>query len=386
MSGSGRRTLYQIIEPGVASSAAASAFTRLSVVAILASVGAAVASTVPSLTTNLRANLILVEYFAGVFFVLEYAARLWAAAEHPLYSRVGRPWRAALRYGATPLMVLDAAGLVALILFIVAPDARGTILLFQVMRFFRLARYSPALATVGRVLAAEGRVLLATGLVGLGMLLVSSTVMYLLENTAQPDKFASIPDAMYWAMVTLATVGYGDVVPITPAGKFASGGVIVAGLIFFALPIAIIATSFLTEMRRRDFIINYGMVAKVPLFATLDAVAISELAGMLKARKVPREATIMRKGETGESMFFIAQGQVEVTVPDGAVTLKEGDFLGEIALLGKTRRTATITATQPCELLVLDAGDLTRLMEQNPQVEATLRAAIAQRKAMLKLG
>ena len=72
--------------------------------------------------------------------------------------------------------------------------------------------------------------------------------MYLLEQGAQPDRFASIPQAMYWAIVTLATVGYGDVVPVTDPGKIAAGVVIIAGLIFFALPIAIIATSFLAEI------------------------------------------------------------------------------------------------------------------------------------------
>jgi voltage-gated potassium channel len=234
------------------------------------------------------------------------------------------------------------------------------------------------------VLANEWRALMATGMIGLGMLLVAATAMYLLEHAAQPGRFASIPDAMYWAIVTLATVGYGDVVPVTPMGKVAAGAAIVAGLIFFALPIAIIATSFIAEMRRRDFIINYGMVARVPLFSTLDAVAISELAGMLKARKVPRDAIILRKGERGESMFFIGQGEVEVIVPDGTVRLREGDFFGEIAVLGRTRRTATVIARQPCELLVLDAADVLKVMEQNPQVETALRDAIATRQATHK--
>jgi voltage-gated potassium channel len=95
------------------------------------------------------------------------------------------------------------------------------------------------------------------------------------------------------------------------------------------------------------------MVARVPLFSTLDAVAVSEIASMLKARKVPRDAIILRKGDKGESMFFIGHGEVEVIVPDGSVSLREGDFFGEMAVLGKTRRTATVIARQPCELLAL---------------------------------
>ena len=383
MSGRLRRFVYEIIEPGVRNATASHLFNRLSFTIILVSVGCAVMSTMPSLSEIVRTNLTNAEYYAGAFFLFEYGLRLWTAAEHPLYVRAG-PWRGALIYAMTPLMVLDAAGLVPLVLYVVAPDAHAAILLFQILRFFRLSRYSPALATVGRVLAAEWRALMATGMIGLGMLLVSATIMYLLENAAQPVHFASIPDAMYWAMVTLATVGYGDVVPVTPAGKIAAGAVIIAGLIFFALPIAIIATSFLAEMRRRDFIINYSMVARVPLFSTLDAVAVSELASMLKARKVPRDAVIIRKGEKGETMFFIAHGQVEVIVPDGSVKLNEGDFFGEIAVLGKTRRTATVIARRPCELLALDAADVHKLMEQNPQVEAALQEVIALRQAAHK--
>ncbi len=378
-----RRAVYQVIEPGVRNRPATRLFTKLCFAVILLSVIVAVASTMPALTAPARANLIDAEYIVGAFFLAEYGLRLWTAAEHPLYAQ-GGSWRGALAYALTPLMVLDLAGLVPLALQIVMPEAQGAILLFQVLRFFRLSRYSPALATVGRVLATEWRALAATGMIGLGMLLVAATIMYLLENAAQPERFASIPDAMYWAIVTLATVGYGDVVPVTPGGKIAAGGVIVAGLVFFALPIAIIATSFLAEMRRRDFIINYSMVARVPLFASLDAVAVSELASLLKARKVPRDAVIMRKGDKGESMFFIAEGMVEVVTPDGSVKLQEGDFFGEIAVLGKTRRTATVIARQPCELLVLDAADLLKLIEQNAQVEATLREAVAMRQAKLQ--
>lgn len=378
-----RHIAYGIVEPGVGNAAAASLFNRLSIIAILVSIGCVVVSTMPTLTASLRADLAEVLHITGAYFLFEYALRLWAAAEHPLFSRSG-PWFGTLKYALTPLMAIDALGLVPLVLAVVTPDAHAAIMMFQILRFFRLARYSPALATVGRVLAAEWRNLMAAGLVGLGMLLISATAMYLLENAAQPEKFASIPDAMYWAMVTLATVGYGDVVPITPAGKAVAGFVIIAGLVFFALPVAIIATSFLAEMRRRDFIINYGMVARVPLFSSLDAGAVSELASMLKARKVPRDAVIIREGDTGESMFFIAQGLVEVVVPGGPISLRDGDFFGEIAILGKVRRTATVVAKRPCELLVLDATDLNKLMEQNPQVETALRDVIAARKAINK--
>jgi voltage-gated potassium channel len=379
MRGSLRRIAYDIVEPGSKPDGIALAFDRLSIVVILASIACAIVATEPSLDPGWQRELRISEYGFGTFFTIEYLLRLWTAVEDPLLCTLGR-WRSRLALAVQPMLILDLLGVLPFVLLLVAPQRHETILMLQVIRFFRLARYSPALATVGRVLVSEWRPLGASGVIGLGMLLVAGTLMHLIEHEAQPDRFGSVPAAMYWAVVTLATVGYGDVVPVTPLGKIATGGVIVAGLIFFALPVAIIATGFLAEIRRRDFIISYSMVARVPLFSTLDAAAISELASMLKARKLPRDAVIIRKGDEAESMFFIANGEVEVVLPDRSVHLHQGDFFGEMAVLGRTKRNATVIARQPCELLVLDAADVLKFMEQNPRVEAAVRAAMATRQ------
>jgi len=277
-------------------------------------------------------------------------------------------------------MLLDAAGVVPFILLLVRPEASAPILIFQVLRFFRLARYSPALATVGRVLSNEWRPLVAAGLIGLGLLLVAATGMYLIEHDVQPQSLGSIPAAMYWAVVTVVTVGYGDVVPITPLGKLFTGFVMLCGLIFFALPVAIIATGFLAEIRRRDFIVNYGMIARVPAFAELDGAALAELVSLLKARKFPSDTIIIRKGDEGDSMYFIASGEVEVVLPRQSIRLQEGDFFGEVAVLGRVKRTATVIARRNSELLVLDAADVVKFMEQNPRVETILREAMTARQ------
>jgi voltage-gated potassium channel len=101
---------------------------------------------------------------------------------------------------------------------------------------------------------------------------------------------------------------------------------------------------------------------------------------MLKARKVPRDAVIIRKGDEAESMYFIASGEVEVVLPDRTVPLYQGDFFGEMAVLGRTKRTATVIAKRSCELLVLDAGDVLKFMEHNPRVEAAVHEAMAARR------
>jgi voltage-gated potassium channel len=372
-----RHRVYEVIEPGIKRDTLARCFEILAILIIVVSVTGAVCSTVPDLGPAFREELYIGELTCGWFFLLEYAARLWTTAEHPVFG--GRSGRGVLAHMLTPLMLLDALGLVPLLLTLARPQAAAPILIFQVLRFFRLARYSPALATVGRVLTSEWRPLLAAGLIGLGLLLVAATGMYLIEHDVQPQSLGSIPQAMYWAVVTVVTVGYGDVVPITPWGKVFTGFVMLGGLIFFALPVAIIATGFLAEIRRRDFIVNYGMVARVPAFAGLDGAALSELVSLLRARKFPPHTIIIRKGDEGDSMYFIASGEVEVVLPHSIVVLQEGDFFGEVAILGRIKRTATVIARRPSELLVLDAADVVKFMDQNPRVAGVLREKMAER-------
>jgi len=375
-----RRRTYEIIEPGVKSDRLAYLFERIAIVIILASVAGAAFSTVGELDPDVKRGLFVAEIAYSAFFAAEYALRLWTAPEHPIFG--GASGLGVQAFLLTPLLLLDALGLVPILLLLVAPEATGAILVFQILRFFRLARYSPALATVGRVLVNEWRPLVASGMIGFGLLLIAATGMYLIEHEVQPARFGSIIAAMYWAVVTVVTVGYGDVVPLTPLGKLFTGFVVIGGLIFFALPVAIIATGFLAEIRRRDFIVNYGMVARVPAFAGLDAAALSELVSMLRARRLPRDSIIIRKGDEGDSMYFIASGEVEVVLPKNSVRLGEGEFFGEVAVLGRVKRTATVIARNTCELLVLDAADVIKFMEQNPRVEAILRETMALRHSV----
>ena len=375
-----RHRVYEIIEPGIKRDSMALWFERASILIILASVAGAVGSTVPGLDPGTLADLRNGEIAFGLFFLIEYVARLWTAPEHPVFG--GERGHGLVAYIVTPLMLLDVAGCLPLLVLITRPQATSLILILQVLRFFRLARYSPALTTVGRVLTNEWRPLMAAGLIGLGLLLVAATGMYLIEHDVQPDKLGSIPAAMYWAVVTVVTVGYGDIVPITPLGKLFTGFVMLCGLIFFALPVAIIATGFLAEIRRRDFIVNYGMIERVPAFAGLDGAALAELVSLLRARKFPPDTIIIRKGDEGDSMYFIASGEVEVVLPQSTVRLQEGDFFGEVAVLGRVKRTATVIARRTAELLVLDAADVVKFMEQNPRVETVLREAMTARQKL----
>ncbi len=359
-----RATVFALLEPG-------KPWVRaLLIASILVSIAAASAATLP----GVGRVPVIIEAACMAVFVIEYGLRLWTAPERP-FGAVGRG--AAAR---SPLMVLDLLGLLPGVLLVLRPDLTALILALQMLRFLRLSRFSHGLQAVGAVLVAEREALLGSLAIGAGMVMFAATGMYLLESSAQPDKLGSIPQAMYWAIVTLATVGYGDVFPITGGGKIFAGLSAVSGIVFFALPVAIIATGFLEQIRRRDFIISYGMLARVPLFAGLEAAAVIELTELLKSRRVQRNAIIIRKDDTGDAMFFIIAGQVEVVLSDRLVILQEGDFFGEAAILGNTRRNATIIARTICELLVLDAADVLRFSARHPSVDQTLRAAALARE------
>jgi voltage-gated potassium channel len=203
--------------------------------------------------------------------------------------------------------------------------------------------------------------------------LLFASLLYAIERDVQPDKFGTIPQAMWWAIVTLGTVGYGDVVPVTPLGKLVSVFTIIGGLTMIALPVAIISTAFAEEVRRRDFVVTWGMLARVPLFSHLTASEIADIMRLLRARTIEPSEILVRRGDRASSMYFITAGEVEIELPSQRVRLADGTFFGEIALLHRTKRSGTVTAMRKTRLLVLDAQDFHALIERMPTLAAHVR-------------
>ncbi|MGY4293767.1 CRP-like cAMP-binding protein [Bradyrhizobium sp. i1.4.4] len=145
---------------------------------------------------------------------------------------------------------------------------------------------------------------------------------------------------------------------------------IISGFAMIALPVAIISTAFAEEVRRRDFVVTWGMLARVPLFSHLSAAEIADIMRLLRARTIEQGEILVRRGDTASSMYFITAGEVEITLPSQQVRLADGTFFGEIALLHKTKRSGTVTATRKTRLLVLDAQDFHALIERMPTLAA----------------
>jgi voltage-gated potassium channel len=213
----------------------------------------------------------------------------------------------------------------------------------------------------------------------LGTMLICASAMHYAEHEAQPDKLGTIPDAMYWAIVTLTTVGYGDVAPITPLGRVVASVTAVMGIVMLALPVGIVASAFQQEIHQRDFVVTWSMVAKVPLFAALDAREVAEIMRFLRARSCTKGEIVVRRGETADAIYFLVSGGVEVRMPEGERRLGPGEFFGEIAVLRGGERTATVVATADSKLLALGEHDLRHLMDRSPEMARRIKATARDR-------
>jgi len=232
----------------------------------------------------------------------------------------------------------------------------------------KFGHYSEGLALVGRVLRNARGPVESLFMAFLVVLLLAATLEYLAEHSSQPEAFSSIPASLYWAVTTLTTTGYGDVVPLTSFGRFIAGLVMICGIATFAFLAGILANAFAEEMHRREFLRTWDLVARVPLFRDVGAGTIAEVAKLLRPHDVPAGAIVTRRGEPGDCMYFIVAGEVEIQIQPAPLLLTTGQFFGEIALVTGGPRTATVIARQHCQFLLLDLADFRRLASQQPDL------------------
>lgn len=192
------------------------------------------------------------EIFSVAVFSIEYLLRLWVA---PLDEKYKGPIAGRLRYAVSPMALFDLAAILPFYLpLAITIDLRVLRLLrlFRLFRLFKMTRYVESLRTFHRVFAAKKEELLITALMIFILLVFASTAMYAVENETQPDKFPNIPETLWWGVVTLTTIGYGDVYPVTPLGKVIGGVIAFLGIGLFALPAGILASGFTEELKRRQ--------------------------------------------------------------------------------------------------------------------------------------
>jgi voltage-gated potassium channel len=305
-----------------------------------------------------------------VFFIFEWVVRL-----RHLFRR-----HRGLAYALSGHGLVDAAGATAVPIALALGADPKTAWLLGVLWLLKVIPGIPGLRQLRRVLVQESGPLLSVLVIFLMVLFVASVAAYFLERDVQPGTFGNIPSALWWAVATLTTTGYGDVVPITPLGRLVAAFVMICGLGVFGLWTGILATAFAAETRRDNFLKTWESVTKVPFFAELGPSAIADVTQMLRTMDLPARTMIIRKGQAGDCMYFIAAGEVEVDLPGKKVTLGDGAFFGEMALLGNNRRSANITTTRVSKLLVLDLVDFRVLMARHPDLAETIDAEARRRE------
>lgn len=214
---------------------------RLLIVLILLATGFAIAETEPELTRGREPLFRTAELLFALLFGIEYVLRLWSAPEGGM-SR--------LRYSLKPSALLDLVAVVGALLPFIGADILVVRLLriVRIVRLAKLGRYSRAFSILARAIRSRGNQLLVAFTLATFFLIAGSTLMYWIEGELQPDDFGSIPRAMWWCVVTITTVGYGDVVPATVFGKLVGGLIATGGIVLIAIPTGIMAAAFSDEL------------------------------------------------------------------------------------------------------------------------------------------
>jgi len=223
--------------------------------AILLNILEIVLGSVAEFSVYMAEWIIFAYYCFAVIFALEYGARLWVSVEAPNekpLSKMRKRWL----YVRSPMGLVDLFSFLPILIWLILPsemlgDLR-ILKLISMVRILKLTRYSASLLMLMRVYHENKNTLLAAGLVMMILMFISATGIFLCERYAQPDAFGSIPASMWWAFVTLTTVGYGDITPITIGGKIFGSVVMVCGVGIAAMPAGIFASSFVQLVKEQE--------------------------------------------------------------------------------------------------------------------------------------
>jgi len=249
--GSLKQKVYDVIEITAPDNKISEVFNGFILFLIATNVVAVILETVPSLAKTYARAFYYFELFSVIVFSAEYLLRLWVITISPTYkgSFGGR-----LRYVFSLMSIIDLAAILPFYLpMLITVDLRFTrsLRLFRLFRLFKAGRYTNAIGLIQSVIKEKQSELSITAfLVGI-LIILSSSALYLLENPSQPEKFSSIPQAMWWSISCVTSVGYGDVYPITPLGRVFGALLALLGVALFALPAGILASGFDEALRQQ---------------------------------------------------------------------------------------------------------------------------------------
>lgn len=242
-----RRRIANALDTSLGSKAGLSWVNWLIVVMIASSTLVVILETEVTIFEPNKEIFFVIEVFFLIFFSIEYALRIWVSVEN-------RKFKSRISYILRPVSLIDLFVILTIAFTLIGIEGAllRLIRLFRLMRVMKLARYSSALLNIGNAISARRFELIVSLSVAFVLLLISAAALYLLEGEIQPEAFGSIPRAMWWAMATLTTVGYGDVVPVTLGGRFFAMLTAVTGVGLIAMPAGILASAFSEAIQQRN--------------------------------------------------------------------------------------------------------------------------------------
>ena len=245
-----RTRIYNILEMTDPQDFLSRAFSLFIVPLISLNVLCIVLESIPELDLLYRTQFFAIEIVSTVIFALEYSLRLWSCVESETENKA--PLKSRIKYALSPLAIVDLLAFLPSILQVIFPGIDLRFLrVLRLLRVFKLTRYFTSFELLLNVLHEERKNLAGIFFLLLVILTLAASALYLVERDMQPDKFGSIPQAMWWAIAALTTVGYGDVYPLSPAGKVLGSLVTIVGIGMVALPSGILASAFSEQMRRK---------------------------------------------------------------------------------------------------------------------------------------
>jgi voltage-gated potassium channel len=245
-----RRRTFEILERAQPDDGASRVCDVVLILLITLNVTAVTLESVPGLTAPYQVWFDAFELFSVSVFTVEYGLRVWSSVAGGT-ATARRPVVARIRYMLTPMALLDLIAILPLFLGVFGPVDLRFVRVLRLIRLFKLTRYSASMALLLDVLKDEAKTIGAALFILMLLLVLTASLAYLAEHAVQPDKFGSIPQAMWWAVITMTTVGYGDVTPITPAGKVLGAVIGIIGIGMVAVPAGLLASGFTEEMHSR---------------------------------------------------------------------------------------------------------------------------------------
>jgi voltage-gated potassium channel len=371
-----RQRTYTLLEEGMMETVAGRVIESLLVVLIVLNVAAVALESVPSIYTRLRPVFIGFEEFSLAAYTIEYFARVWSSIEDPRIGTRGA-FRGRLAFALRPMMVVDFLAFAPSYLGVFFGIDLRVLRIFRLFRLLKLARYSQALQALLSVLLAERSALFASVILLLSTMCLEGELMHLAEGHIQPNTLGTLPGAMYWALTTLTTVGYGDITPITPLGKAIAGMTMVTGLALFALPVGIIANGFVTGLSRRRFAITWTMLRRQPLLKGMDANALSEVLDGASASVLKQHAQLALAGAEALKFYLVIQGCARAETEGGEEELGPGSAIGAEALHHAGTYARTVTAETDMRVLIFNGDELRRLARKYPRLRERLAGSLA---------